>query len=182
MEIKVRNKLPEPKFFFQEFIAQRGDWEGEPVVTTCIAFDGYRFSRGMAVLGEEDVPDREKAKVQAKANALRALLGREIKKPVTDPRAISRLMETDCPFTMHIDLEPQLSFKEIAGLFKKDKKHILVFSRHCNGGSKETVLWNAGGERNTEVMDKRVLARVAPMLTTDKFLEISEAKPVPLFG
>ena len=98
------------------------DEDGMPAVTVCLLYDGENASRGVSVWNrDEDVWDEETGKFYAKCYAERALKGRNLDAFNTES-VVDTLIECDCPFKFHGELNPDFSFKEAKMLFSK--KHM----------------------------------------------------------
>lgn len=96
--------------------------EGEPIVCVSTVRDeksGF-MARGVSVCSKDDKPDWDKGLELADRLALRAMKRRERIRPIIDKRALSQLLQTECPFTFHIEYEPELTMQELHYFFKKD--------------------------------------------------------------
>ena len=107
------------KEFYQTYKAKYGEFKGQPVIHVCTITDGRSCARGVTVLGATDAPDETEGKIKAKWYALRAFKGREERR-ISDERALRRILSTDCPFTYHMEKNPELTFQERKRLFGKD--------------------------------------------------------------
>jgi len=112
---------------FQPFIAVDGDLFGEEVIWTCTLFkkvqkNGHiilKTSRGVAICSELDEPCSDTGKQIAESYAVLGMNGREPHRDVTCSHAVDVLLNTDCPFTKHIESNPKLTFQEQKKLFGK---------------------------------------------------------------
>jgi hypothetical protein len=60
----------------------------------------------------EEEPNYERGITIARNYALRALKNREDAREITDKRAVTMVLKTDCPFTFHLERNPDLTFHE----------------------------------------------------------------------
>ncbi len=97
-----------------------------PNVTVTTLYDETtkHIGRGMSIKSPDDDYDVLTGEQKAYNYALRALKGRE-DKFVTDPRSISVLIKTGCPWHKHSDMQPILTFEEQRNLFGKNFKDVL---------------------------------------------------------
>lgn len=108
-----------PKEFVTHYQALPGAFSGKfkdqiiVISVTIISNDKTNIARGVAVCSpREKVPDVSKGFIIAKNYALRGLKGREDIKPIKNKNAVKIILNTDCPFTNHIEKNPNLTFQE----------------------------------------------------------------------
>jgi hypothetical protein len=118
----MSDNTPSVEKHFYAYKANKGPQKGKYVVTVCLAKSLYRVARGVSVCSFDDTPNMNTGKLHAERHALRALKKREKIKPITDERAIRQILNTDCPFTKHLQLYPALTFKEKKLLYGKKMK------------------------------------------------------------
>jgi len=111
---------------FKEQKGENGqkDKKAKTVVTVCTIMDGNKFGRGVSVCSPSDTPNMVAGSNWARRYAIHSIKPnrkglRRPDVPITDYRAIRTILNTDCPFVMQSEMNPNLTFQEKAFFFGK---------------------------------------------------------------
>ena len=114
-------KEKEMQGFYQSYKALHGKFKDQDIVTVCtVKNEKGEYGRGVAVCLPEDTPNIDFGYQIAMFHAQHAIKGRS-PKPIIKPAAIKMILKTQCPFTMHSEKNPELTFQEMI-LFNGKKR------------------------------------------------------------
>lgn len=94
-------------------------------ITICLAVtkDKQHCARGMTIRSPQDEDDEQVARDESYKYAMMGLGCSKQLRPITNPTAIRKLITSGCPFVVHGELDPVLTWREVKYLRVKSPHH-----------------------------------------------------------